>query len=225
MKILDLFAGLRGWSMWAEQQGHDVVAIDNDPKFNDVQHGDINDIPEVLRILGGWRPDLILASPPCEGFTVMNIGKNWYHDGRPKTDRARQALVNVRSTLDLIRLFQPYYWVIENPRGKLRALDVMSPFERRTVTYCQLGETRMKPTDLWGGFPPSLVLPSPCKNGDPCHVAAPRGSRTPGSVQGQKNAPDRAKIPALLAELVITAAERDINHGATSYTTTLWGRP
>lgn len=226
MKILDLFAGLRGWSMQAEKDGHDVVAIEMDKKFSHVYYADINDLPQpFLKELIRWRPDLIVASPPCEGFTVMNIGKNWYHNGTPKTDRARQALVNVDSTLNLIRLLQPYFWVIENPRGKLRALPIMSPYERRTVTYCQLGETRMKPTDLWGGFPPSLVLPKPCKNGDPCHVSAPRGSRTPGSVQGQKNAPDRAKIPERLAKLVIDAAEHDLLTGTTSYTTTLWGRP
>ena len=211
MKILDLWAGLRGWSMQAEQDGHDVVALELDEKFKNVIYADINNLSQpMLKSLAQWKPDLILASPPCEGFTVMNIGKNWYHDGRPKTDRARQALVNVDSTLKIITLLQPHFWIIENPRGKLRALDVMSPYERRTVTYCQLGETRMKPTDLWGGFPPSLVLPMPCKNGDPCHVAAPRGSRTPGSVQGQKNAPDRAKVPARLAKLVIDAAEHDL---------------
>ena len=38
-------------------------------------------------------------------------------------------------------------------------------FERRTVTYCQLGEERMKPTDLWGAFPPGLELPAMCRNG------------------------------------------------------------
>jgi hypothetical protein len=42
--------------------------------------------------------------------------------------------------------------------------------------------SQSKPTDLWGGFPPSLILKAPCKNGDPCHVAAPRGSST--GIQG-----------------------------------------
>lgn len=223
MKILDLFAGLRGWSRKAQRDGHDVVAIEQDHQFSDVYYGDINQLTAVyLRALKEWAPDLILASPPCEGFTVMNIGKNWYHDGTPKTDRARQALVNVRSTLDIITLLQPYYWVVENPRGKLRALDIMADYERRTVTYCQLGEQRMKPTDLWGGFPPSLVLPDPCKNGDPCHVAAPRGSKTPGSTQGLKGAPDRAKVPQRLADLVIDAATQDLSAGNKPFNPMLW---
>jgi hypothetical protein len=226
MKILDLWAGMRGWSLKAGLDGHDVIAIERDKQFSGVFYDDINHLSlPFLRAMQRWGPDLILASPPCEGFTVMNIGKNWYHDGTPKTDRARQALVNVQTTLDLIRLLQPHYWVIENPRGKLRALEIMAGHERRTVTYCQLGESRMKPTDLWGGFPPSLVLPEPCKNGDSCHVRAPRGSRTPGSVQGQKGAPDRAKIPQLLADLVIGAAQRDLANHNTRVNTTLWGNP
>lgn len=34
----------------------------------------------------------------------------------------------------------------------------------------------MKPTDLWGGFPPSLVLPEACKPNRPDHLAKPRGN-------------------------------------------------
>ena len=91
----------------------------------------------------------------------------------------------------------------------------------------------MKPTDLWGGFPPSLVLPPPCKNGAPCHVSAARGSVT--GIQGRARTKFRggliedmihyystderrkdlsalrAQIPRQLALLVCEAAERDLD--------------
>jgi hypothetical protein len=209
VRVLDLFAGLKGWSgPWAAH-GHETFTIDHDQRFDVDAHLDINDARSVLGAVP-WKPDVVLASPPCEGFTVMNIGKNWFHDGTPKTDTARQALALVQSTLLIIESLAPRYFVIENPRGKLRALPPLRHLDRRTVTYCQLGEQRMKPTDLWGGFPPSLTLPKPCNNGDPCHVSAPRGSRTPGSTQGISGAPDRAKVPEALSLLVMRAAEEDI---------------
>lgn len=107
----------------------------------------------------------------------------------------------------IIQQIQPQFFIIENPRAKLRKLTCMQDFERRTVTYCQYGENRMKPTDLWGGFPPSLILKPICKNGAPCHVAAPRGSRT--GTQGMDSA-ESAKIPYALALDVCIAAEKDL---------------
>lgn len=225
MRLLDLFAGLEGWAGPWREAGHEVCSVDFDPNFQVDIHADVMDLrPTDLP----WRPDVVLASPPCEGFTVMNIGKNWTRPNdvpphAPKTPLAWQALKLVTRTLELIGELESAFWVMENPRGKLRKLPVVAPYERRTVTYCQLGETRMKPTDLWGGFPPSLVLPAPCKNGDTCHVAAPRGSRTPGSVQGQKGGPERAKVPAALSQLVMEAAARDIGSAQSVQPLTLFG--
>lgn len=211
MRVLDLFAGLGGWSAAARQRGHDTFTVDLDEQFDVDLHADVLELAEIPpdRWLP-WQPDLVLASPPCEGFSVMVIGRNWHHDGTPKTASARQAMALVNATLTILAEIKPRYFVIENPRGKLRALPLLSHLERRTVTYCQLGEERMKPTDLWGGFPPGLVLPHPCKNGMSCHVSAPRGSRTPGSTQGIKGAPDRAVIPYQLSDLVVRATERAV---------------
>ena len=59
----------------------------------------------------------------------------------------------------------------------MRKMECMQDLPRYTVTYCQYGDTRMKPTDIWTNHPNPKFKP-PCKNGDKCHVAAPRGSRT-----------------------------------------------
>jgi hypothetical protein len=108
-----------------------------------------------------WRPDVILASPPCTAFSVMRIGRNWNHDHTPKNDTARLGLRLLEATLAIIREADPAYFVIENPMGKMRRMPQLAGLDHRHVTYCQYGETRMKPTDLWGGFPPSLVLAPP----------------------------------------------------------------
>lgn len=193
MRVLDLFCGLKGWAEPFVERGHEVVTLDVNPRFKadlvqDILTTKATDFP--------WQPDVILASPPCEGFSVMNIGRNWSHDHTPKTDKARLAQAIVLATLDLIREMKPKFFVIENPRAKLRKMPFMAPLERRTVTYCKYGEKRMKPTDLWGGFPPSLVLHPACGNGDPCHDRAPRGSTT--GTQGMDSA-TAAKIPRALS--------------------------
>lgn len=143
------------------------------------------------------RPDILWASPPCQGFSVAAIGRNWNHDNTPKTDSARLAMTLAQKTLALIEETKPTWWFIENPRGKLRKMPFMEGFTRHTVTYCQYGDTRMKPTDIWTNadwWVPREV----CANGDPCHEAAPRGAKT--GTQGLKGDMERSRIPAQLFE-------------------------
>lgn len=214
MRVVDLFSGLGGWSQPFLDAGHEVFRVELEPRLPAELHADILLIgPEDFP----WHPDVILASPPCEGFSVMNIGKNWYHDGTPKTAKAAHSLRLVEKTLLLVRQLDPTYWVIENPRDKLRALPVMVGLERRTVTICRAyydgrPPRRMKPTDLWSDrWPPSLVLEPPCRNGDPCHVRAPRGSRT--GTQGFGDYWQKSLIPYPLADAVRRAVEADLGEG------------
>jgi hypothetical protein len=219
VKVLDLFSGLGGWSKPARDRGDEVFRVEIERHLPAELYADVRDITASDL---PWMPDLILASPPCEGFSVMNIGKNWYHDGRPKTDKARLAVELVEATLRIVDECQPSFWVMENPRDKLRVLPVVAGLERRTVTYCHYGEDRMKPTDLWSDrWPPSLVLAGPCKNGDPCHVRAPRGSRT--GTQGFGDYWQKSLVPYPLARAVTEAARADLRAGRAAGLLTLWG--
>jgi hypothetical protein len=139
----------------------------------------------------------------CTGFSVAALGRNWSKTGEiftPKTDTARLGVSLVEKTLEIINHYKPKYWFMENPRGVLRKLDVVKDLKRNSVTYCQYGDERMKPTDIWTNS--DIWVPRPtCKNGDKCHVAAPRGSRT--GTQGLANAYERSKIPDALCEEVL----------------------
>ena len=75
---------------------------------------------------------------------------------------------------------------------------------RHTVTYCQYGERRQKPTDIFTNHPYPQFRP-PCKRGAPCHDAAPRGSRT--GTQGLKGKAVRAKLPAELCRHIVAICE------------------
>ena len=207
MSVLELFAGTGSFSRVARQAGHNVFTSDYDPSFNtdyciDIMDFDIEKLP--------FKPDVIWASPPCETFSVASIGHHWT-GGKgayvPKTDRAKKGKAIVLRTIHLINKLKPKYWFIENPRGVLRKMPFMQDFNRYTVTYCQYGDTRMKPTDIWTNMS-DLKLKPMCKNGMPCHISAPRGSKT--GTQGIKTYRDRSVIPSQLCEHIISQLERTI---------------
>lgn len=140
--------------------------------------------------------DVVWASPPCNAFSVCRIGRNWHHDHTPKTDTARLGLAILEKTVAIIKHVNPKFFWIENPVGKMRRMPILGEFTRHSVTYCTYGDNRMKPTDIWTNT--DWVPRPPCAQGDPCHEAAPRGSRT--GTQGLKNAKVRAVIPEQLCE-------------------------
>jgi C-5 cytosine-specific DNA methylase len=192
MNILELFAGSRSIGKVADRLAFDVYSSDIE-QFGGIDYvTDIFDF-DVTKI--PFKPDIIWASCPCTAFSVAAIGKNWSKVGDdyiPKNPRAEFGLKLVQKTLEIIQHFNPTYFFIENPRGMLRKMPIMADLPRQGVTYCQYGDTRMKPTDIWTNSTKWIPRPM-CKNGDPCHVAAPRGSKT--GTQGLKGAYERSKIP------------------------------
>ena len=192
MKVLELFAGSRSIGKASEILGYQVFSSDliNFEKIDyvtSILDFDINKVP--------FQPDIIWASPPCTAFSVAAIGKNWTKDGDnyiAKNPRADFGLELVKKTIQIIQALKPTYFFIENPRGMLRKMPIMANLNRQGVTYCQYGDTRMKPTDIWTNSLNWIPRPM-CKNGDDCHIAAPRGSST--GTQGLKGAYERSKIP------------------------------
>lgn len=178
MKILELFSGTESFGNIAVERGHEVFSVDNDIYHNpslckSILDLTIKDIP--------FKPDIIWASPPCTTFSVMSNYRHWDFP-HPKNSKACINLAFVLKTLELIEVLQPKYWFIENPRGLLRKFPFMEKLYRKTITYCQYGTLYMKPTDIWTNcltWTPRKM----CKNGDPCHYDARRGSHT--GVQGK----------------------------------------
>lgn len=209
MKCLDLFSGTRSIAKAFEQKGHEVYTIDIDKIHKNIDwYVDIMKVTakDIINRFGG--PDVIWASPPCTTYSVSAIS---YHrektaDGLllPKTEFAKKSDELIQYTLDLIKKLNPMYFFIENPRGGLRKMPFMQGIKRYTVTYCQYGDKRMKPTDIWTNHPNPKFKP-PCKNGDSCHEPAPRGSKT--GTQGLKGAIQRAVIPKKLCEYIVKICE------------------
>ena len=200
MKVLELFAGSCSFSNVAATYGFETYTTDIK------QFGDIDTVSDIFDFDYknlDFQPDIIWASPPCTTFSIASCGKHWTAPDEnglryPKTNEAEVGLKILEKTIEIMHYLNPKYYFIENPRGLMRKMLLVQPFDRYTVSYCQYGDTRMKPTDIWTNLEFDAKL---CKNGATCHEAAPRGSRT--GTQGLKNNHERSKIPYFLCREII----------------------
>ena len=200
MKMLDLFSGLGGASKAEKERGWVVDTLDIDPKFHSTFCMSILDVtPEMIK---GY--DLVWASPPCECFSVMRIGKNWTPDNQPRNEDAKKALEIALHTFEILKGTNH---IIENPRAKLRKLAPRPPTV--TIWQCQYGERRAKPTDLWtGGVCDKIIWRPECHNGAPDHDRAPRGCNVGGTMDKNTTPEERAYI----SEYMMRMMARGIQH-------------
>lgn len=209
MRVLELFAGTRSIGKSFEKKGHQVFSVEWDKDFQNIDwYEDINNITSKDIIKKFGYPDVIWASPDCSTYSIASIShhrkRNENGNLEPVSEYAKFCDKTNKHVLDLIQELKPKYYFIENPRGGMRKMDFMKGLYRYTVTYCQYGDTRMKPTDIWTNHPNPNFKPM-CKNGDKCHEPAPRGSKT--GTQGLKGAKERAVIPEELCNYIVEICE------------------
>jgi len=213
MLVLELFAASRSVSKAFERRGHKTVSVEWDKRFEKIDlYDDVNNLtPEKVVELCGRVPDVIWASPDCTTYSVAAISHHRRKNPEsgnlePITEYAKFCDKTNRHVVELIKELKPKYYFIENPRGGLRKMDFMRGLPRYTVTYCQYGDTRQKPTDIFTNHPNPCFKPA-CKPGSPCHEKAPRGSRT--GTQGLNGWAVRSKIPEALCSHIVDICERE----------------
>lgn len=212
MKTLELFSGTASFSQVMLRHGHTISTYDNDPHADELVPGTHHDVDLLNPALQFETSDILWASPPCQAFSVAAMGRSWVKETKePRTETARIGMLLLERTIAIIAQTKPATWFIENPRGFMRKkiepllerYGLLEQTTRHTVTYCQYGDTRMKPTDIWTSsrtWKPRAM----CKNGMPCHEAAPRGAKT--GTQGVKGARNRSRIPLELFEDILEHA-------------------
>ena len=208
LRILELFSGTESFSKVARERGHECVTFEKYKEFNPTICMDILELDlKALKSYFKEGVDLIWASPPCTCFSVASIGNSWCGNYCPKRVETALGMAYVLKTLEIIKKLKPKFWFIENPRGVLRKMAFMDGLKRNTVTYCQYGDTRMKPTDIWTNCEEWKPKPM-CKNGDSCHISAPRGSKT--GTQGLSGSVDRSRVPKELCLEIIKCCEKSL---------------
>jgi site-specific DNA-cytosine methylase len=210
MKALELFAGTRSIGNAFEAAGHEVFSIEWDK-----QHPDIDWYTDVLKVTAQdildrfGKPDVIWASPDCTSYSIAAIShhRTREEDGHlaPKSDYAKFCDEVNQHVLRLIEELNPTYYFIENPRGGMRKMRWMKDIPIYTIWYCQYGDIRAKPTDIWTNHPEPKFKPV-CRNGNPdCHhERAKRGSKT--GTQGLAKV-DRSRIPEELCNHIVRISE------------------
>ena len=213
MRVLELFAGTRSIGKAFERAGHEVYSIEWDKNFEDIDwYEDISKITAQDIIERFGKPDVIWASPDCSSFSIAAISHHRKKNPEtgnldPVSDYAKFCDKVDQNVLKLIKDLNPTYYWIENPVGGLRKMTWMQDIPYRyTTTYCQWGEKRMKPTDLFTNYP-NAYFPR-CKNGDPCHESAPRGSKT--GTQGLKGSKERSRIPDALCDYIVELCQKGL---------------
>lgn len=206
MNILELFAGSRSIGTMAESLGMNVFSVDWQ-QFDgidlaiDIEDLKASDVPFI--------PDAVWASPDCTTYTIAAISTH-RNGTEPKTEYARKCDRVNQHFISLIKewlIWNPnLVFFIENPRGMLRKMPFMQEFKRHTIWYCQYGDDRAKPTDIWTNNKTWNPRPM-CHNGNEnCHhQSAPRGSKT--GTQGRKGSYERSKIPEQLCREILTTIQ------------------
>lgn len=225
MKVLVLFAGTRSVEKPFIAAGHETFSIDWDKKFENIDlYADILTITAADIVERFGLPDVIWASPDCTTFSIAAISH--HRRKNPETgnldpvsdyakvcDEVDQHYLELIAELNRMRLergLPELIYFIENPVGAMRKMTWMQKYPRYTVSYCQyeldrpVNQRRKTPTDIWTNHPNPQFRPM-CKNGAPCHAAAPRGAKT--GTQGLKGSKERSVIPRMLCEHIVRICE------------------
>ena len=151
--ILSLFDYSGNWPKYYKENGYSVHQIDLKLGI-DILELSKNDFP--FDSVHG-----ILAAPPCTDFAGSGAQ---YWKAKDEDGRTEASLALIDKTLEIIEWFQPTWWVLENPVGRLPKLrpQIGSPWYFQPFWY---GDPWTKKTGLWGNFnkdlPRNEVKPDP----------------------------------------------------------------
>lgn len=181
---VDQFCGRGGWTVGLKAAGFHVLGFDIEEQPD--YPGD-HFIRADVRDVGGERfrgAAVVVASPPCQGFSQARHLNPRLRDRRPFPSDFRNLLEAMR----IIEEAEPEFWAIENVQGAVMWFDpILGP-----------PSLRSKPYYLWGRFPGFILAkdgPLKKKSG-PLGVA--RNGR-PRIGRIHKTAAERSMIPPELS--------------------------
>jgi len=155
VKVLELFSGGHSVGKICKELGWEVVSLDMDGE------ADINIDILIWNYKDMFKQgefDYIHASPPCHTFS--NLRRSWIGRKLKKfgdtvitkeildADMINNGLPILRKTQEIIKYFNPKYYTIENPLGRMREYMVDEPVY--IVDYCKYGDFGYrKRTCIW----------------------------------------------------------------------------
>lgn len=99
----------------------------------------------------------VMAFPECTDFTISG---NQFWEEKDQSGQTEESLELVKKDLEVIKHFNPDWWFIENPVGRLASLlpelDDFGPWYFHPYEY---GDPWKKKTGLFGKFKPPIKNP------------------------------------------------------------------
>lgn len=147
--ILSLFDESGVWSAPYVLAGYDVIQVD-------LQRGvDVMDLTsDLMHDYGIDEVYGILAACPCTHFA--SCGAKFFAE-KDKAGVTLEGIELVHQTMQIIEYFEPEFWAIENPKGRIRKLCGL-PSSRLYFHPWHFGDPYTKETYLYGRFNPMLEL-------------------------------------------------------------------
>ena len=165
MKVLVLFSGTKSIEKAIDRLDKKIEyrGLDIDKHFNPYYNVDITTW-DYQKELSTWIPDYIHASPICKEFTCIKNNPKFSRDLELGLRLLKQAII----IIEFVKHINPNLkWTMENPKGLMRTLDIMKPYDVLLTSYCKYGFNYRKDTNFWfGGF--DLVLLPPCRSKNYC---------------------------------------------------------
>ena len=150
LTLLDLGAGLGGWSIGFHREGFQCKGID----IVDVGYPYELILCDVREYHPDYSPSVVVASMPCTEFSKLT--KLSYAKGQRGPPEPEKGIVLVKEAYRVIIESKCNYWIMENVFGSINYLEPI------------LGKPRVvsKPWVLWGNFPEVMFQFEPTKQRD-----------------------------------------------------------
>lgn len=168
MKVVDLFCGAGGFSQGCVEAGFQIVwAIDNNflacESFR-LNHGNVVTQDNIMNILQVPRCDVLIGSPPCPDFSLINMN----FKGKPD-------LTFVHKFLEIVAKNKPKFWIMENVPQVLKYIP-QHKFHAQILQANWFGLHHKRARAFIGNFPKikkqtnnPILYPTPVAVDDRCH--------------------------------------------------------
>lgn len=160
-RALELYAGLLGWGSGGEERPDwEIISTDIDTKFDVTFHANVLDLTadDLLAEYGYF--DMVLASPPCEKFSVSSLSKYWWvvdtctNCGGPVrlTKRGQKGAPNVWQ-------HDSEFADCDEPHASVKSEPTIEPKNDEARFYSNMVEHTLKL--IWGLQPKFWVMENP----------------------------------------------------------------
>lgn len=111
----------------------------------------------------GLRVYGFLFAPPCTDTAVS--GAQWWKE-KDKPTKGYEPFINTTefsialflSCLHMVDLFNPFFWALEQPVGRVEQLvPELKPYRKMVFNPCDYGDPYTKKTVLYGNFNTNLI--------------------------------------------------------------------